>query len=234
MSELYNVYCDESCHLENDHQKVMALGAIWCPIGKRREIADRVRDIKQRHGLSSQHEIKWTNVSPAKLNFYLDLVDFFFDDDDLHYRVLIVPDKSVINHEAYQQDHDQWYYKMYFTMLKTIFNPHDRYRVYIDIKDTQGASKIEKLHDVICNNLYDFSKNIVQQVSLVDSAQVQQQQLADLLIGATMYINRGELASQAKLAVINRIQERSGYSLTRTTLPRETKCNVFIWQSNGV
>ena len=208
MSELYNVYCDESCHLENDHQKVMALGAIWCPIGKRREIADRVRDIKQRHGLSHQHEIKWTNVSPAKLDFYLDLVDFFFDDDDLHYRVLVVPDKSVINHEAYQQDHEQWYYKMYFTMLKTIFNPHDRYRVYIDIKDTQGARKIEKLHDVICNNLYDFSKNIVQQVSLVDSAQVQQQQLADLLIGAAMYINRGELKSRAKLAVINRIQTR--------------------------
>jgi hypothetical protein len=87
---------------------------------------------------------------------------------------------------------------------------------------------------VICNNLYDFSKNIVQQVSLVDSAQVQQQQLADLLIGATMYINRGELASQAKADVVKRIQERSGYSLTRTTLPRESKCNVFIWQSNGV
>lgn len=233
MSELYNVYCDESCHLENDRQKVMALGAVWCPISKRREISDRVRDIKARHGLSPQHEIKWTNVSPGKLNFYLDLVDLFFDDDDLHFRVLVVPDKTVLNHQGFQQDHDQWYYKMYFTMLKTIFNPHDRYRVYIDIKDTQGAEKIRKLHDVVCNNLYDFSKNIVQQVSLVDSAQVQQQQLADLLIGATMYVNRGELNSTAKESVVKRIQERSGYSLTRTTLPRENKCNVFIWQSNG-
>lgn len=233
MSELYNVYCDESCHLENDRQKVMALGAVWCPISKRREIADRVRDIKARHGLSPQHEIKWTNVSPGKLNFYLDLVDLFFDDDDLHFRVLVVPDKTVLNHQGFQQDHDQWYYKMYFTMLKTIFNPHDRYRVYIDIKDTQGAEKIRKLHDVVCNNLYDFSKNIVQQVSLVDSAQVQQQQLADLLIGAAMYVNRGELNSTAKESVVKRIQERSGYSLTRTTLPRENKCNVFIWQSNG-
>lgn len=231
MSELYNVYCDESCHLENDGQKVMALGAVWCPISKRREVADRVRDIKQKYGLSPQHEIKWTNISPAKLDFYLDLVDFFFDDDDLHFRVLVVPDKSKINHDAFSQDHDQWYYKMYFTMLKSIFTPHDRYRVYIDIKDTQGGSKIQKLHDVICNNLYDFSKNIVQHVSLVDSAQVQQQQLADLLIGATMYINRGELNSEAKKAVVEKIQKRSGYSLTRTTLPRENKCNVFIWRA---
>lgn len=231
MSELYNVYCDESCHLENDGQKVMALGAVWCPISKRREVADRVREIKQKHGLSPQHEIKWTNVSPAKLDFYLDLVDFFFDDDDLHFRVLVVPDKSKINHDAYGQDHDQWYYKMYFTMLKSIFTPHDRYRVYIDIKDTQGGSKIQKLHDVICNNLYDFSKSIVQQVALVDSAQVQQQQLADLLIGASMYINRGVLNSEAKKAVVEKIQKRSGYCLTKTTLPRENKCNVFIWRA---
>lgn len=233
MSELYNVYCDESCHLENDHQKVMVLGAVWCPISKRRGIADRIRDIKQRHGLTAHHEVKWTNVSPAKLAFYFDLVDFFFDDDDLHFRALVVPDKSVLNHQQYQQEHDEWYYKMYFNMLKTIFNPHDRYRIYIDIKDTQGASKIKKLHQVLCNNLYDFSKHIVQSVELVDSAQVQQQQLADLLIGALMYINRGVLNSEAKTAVVDRVKHRSGYSLRRTTLPRETKYNVLIWRSNG-
>ena len=30
MSETYNIYCDESCHLENDDKPVMLLGAIWC------------------------------------------------------------------------------------------------------------------------------------------------------------------------------------------------------------
>lgn len=28
---LYNVYCDETCHLENDGINDMILGAIWCP-----------------------------------------------------------------------------------------------------------------------------------------------------------------------------------------------------------
>ncbi|EEW5233460.1 DUF3800 domain-containing protein, partial [Escherichia coli] len=27
----FNVFCDESCHLLNDHNKVMVLGALWCP-----------------------------------------------------------------------------------------------------------------------------------------------------------------------------------------------------------
>ena len=27
----YTVYCDETCHLEHDNIKPMALGAVWCP-----------------------------------------------------------------------------------------------------------------------------------------------------------------------------------------------------------
>ncbi len=46
MSEICNVYCDESCHLEHDRQKAMVLGAIWCPLDKSREIAVRLREIK--------------------------------------------------------------------------------------------------------------------------------------------------------------------------------------------
>ena len=75
MPETYNVYCDESCHMENDGQQVMVLGAVWCPLDKTREIAVRIREIKARHGLSTRFEIKWNKVSPAKAQFYLNLVD---------------------------------------------------------------------------------------------------------------------------------------------------------------
>ncbi len=34
MSDIFNVYCDESCHLENDQQNVMVLGAVWCQLEK--------------------------------------------------------------------------------------------------------------------------------------------------------------------------------------------------------
>ena len=89
VSQIYNVYCcDESCHMENDHQPVMVLGAVWCPTEKAREIAVRVREIKQEHGLNAHFEMKWTKVSPAKLAFYHQVIDYFFDDDDLHFRAL--------------------------------------------------------------------------------------------------------------------------------------------------
>ncbi|MEA3640776.1 MAG: DUF3800 domain-containing protein [Lamprobacter sp.] len=235
MSDIFNVYCDESCHLEHDHQTAMVLGAIWCPLDKSREIAVRLREIKQKHGLTPQFEVKWTKVSPAKTGLYLDLVDYFFDDNDLHFRALIVPDKSKLRHDAIPgQDHDIWYYKMYFDMLKVIFRPDARYRVYLDIKDTQGAEKVVKLHDVLCNNMYDFSRNVIERVQLVHSHEIEQLQLADLLIGAISYLNRGLQGSQAKEALVARIQERSGYNLTKTTLYREDKVNLFRWRASEV
>lgn len=74
MADLFNIYCDESGHLEHDHLPVMVLGAVWCPQSVTREVAERIREIKTRHGLDRRFEVKWTKVSPAKAQLYLDLV----------------------------------------------------------------------------------------------------------------------------------------------------------------
>src|SRR6266849_4980920 len=190
MSDIFNIYCDESCHLENDHQQVMVLGSIWCPLEKTKEISVRIREIKQRHGLSSSFEIKWQKVSPAKQSFYIDLVDYFFDDDDLHFRALIVPDKSRLRHQDFAQDHDTWYYKMYFDMLKVLLAPGAEYRIYLDIKDTRSATKIANLHEVLCNSMYDFEHKIITRIQIIRSYEVEQLQLTDLLIGIVSYANR--------------------------------------------
>lgn len=229
MTTEYNVYCDESCHLENDGQKAMVLGAVWCPKDKRLEIAERIREIKQKHGLERDFEIKWTKVSPSKLAFYQDIVDYFFDDDDLHFRGLVIPDKGLLDHEQYEQDHDEWYYKMYFTMLKTIFDPDSRYFVYIDIKDTLGHEKVEKLQDVLCTNAYDFSRKMISKIKRVHSHEVEHLQIADLLIGALSYLHRELSGNKAKEALIARIRQRSGYRLTLNTMMRELKFNLLIW-----
>lgn len=235
MGEIFNIYCDESCHLENDHQKAMVLGAVWCPIEKVREASIRLREIKRKHGLPSHFEVKWIKVSPAKVQFYLDWVDYFFDDNNLHFRALIIPDKSLLHHEAFaDQDHDIWYYKMYFDMLKVILSPQDCYRIYLDIKDTRGGVKIKKLHEVLCNNLYDFSRDIIERVQLIHSREVELLQLADLLIGAVSYANRGLRESKSKLLLAQRMKQRSRYRLTHTTLYKEQKVNLFRWQAREV
>ncbi len=233
MNNTFNIYCDESCHLENDNQPVMVLGAVWCPMEKSKEIAIRLREIKRQHGLPPNFEVKWVKVSPAKKHFYRDVVDYFFDDDDLHFRALIVPDKMLLRHTAFGQTHDEWYYKMYFDMLKVLLNPTEHYRIYLDIKDTRSEAKIVELHNVLNNSMYDFRREIIERVQTIRSHEVEQMQLADLLIGAISYINRGLKSSSSKVELIDRIIQRSHYRLTQTTLLREGKFNLFRWHASG-
>jgi hypothetical protein len=232
MTDVFNIYCDESCHLENDQQPVMVLGAIWCPLEKTREIAVRIREIKTQHGLSENFETKWVKVSPAKLDFYLDVLDYFFDDDDLHFRALIVEDKTKLRHKDFGQSHDDWYYKMYFDMLKVILFPHSRYRIYLDIKDTRSKGKVNHLHQVLSNNMYDFRREIIERVQTVRSHEIEHLQLADLLIGVVSYANREINTSEAKLQLVQRMKERSGYRLSSNTLYLESKVNLFVWKAD--
>ncbi|GHT43557.1 hypothetical protein FACS189438_1000 [Bacteroidia bacterium] len=226
----YNIYCDESCHLENDHINVMVLGAIWCSKEKKSEIFKRIREIKLEHGLSKDFEIKWNKVSPAKQNFYMRLIDYFFDDGEIHFRALIIPDKSKLNHSAFLQTHDDFYYKTYFNLLKIILTPSNSYNIYIDIKDTKSQEKVERLAGILRNNHYDYKKEIVKHIQQIKSHEAELLPLADLLIGAIAYHHRELASNTAKLSIIKRIQERSGYSLDKSTLSREDKLNLFIWK----
>lgn len=227
----FNVYCDESCHLEHDGQKAMVLGAVWCPAEKTRETAERLREIKVEHGLPRVFEMKWSKVSPARLDYYRDVLDYFFDDGDLRFRALIVPDKSLLNHEGHRQDHDTFYYKMYYTMLRAILSPDARFNIFLDIKDTRSHAKEEKLHDVLCNALHDRDREVVQKLQSVRSHEVEQIQLTDLLTGIISYANRQLAGSSAKRELVERMRKRSGYRLTLSTLIRAEKVNLFKWKA---
>ena len=233
MSEIYNIYCDESCHLENDHQKAMVLGAIWCPLDKIHETSVQIRKIKEDHNLNPFFEIKWIKISPAKLDFYQDLVEYFFKNEHLHFRALIVPDKTKLQHQAFKQTHDDWYYKMYFDMLKVILNPNDRYRIYLDIKDTRGTEKLEKLHEVLTNAHYDFNREMITRMQHVHSHDICLLQIADILIGLISYKARNLTTSPAENELIEYVKQKSGRSLEKNTLPTEVKFNLCFWKPNG-
>lgn len=229
-----NIYCDESNHLEADGIPTMVLGAVYGPIEKIKIANSRLREIKVKHKIAPSTEIKWTKVSPNKIAFYLDAIDYFYDNDDLHFRAIII-NKDTLNHGNFKQTHDDFYYKMYFELLSKILDPQNTYSIYLDIKDTQGSKKIKKLKEILSNKMYDFDENIVQKIQLVHSHEVEVLQLADLLIGAMQFLNRGDVRSEAKKQIIERMKERSKYDLLKSTLVREEKTNLFYWkgQNNG-
>lgn len=242
MAETFNIYCDESCHLQKSESPVMVLGCVWCLADRVPEVSDRLRDIKREFGLlgrkgeseqTATFELKWHKVSPAKLAYYLRVIDYFFDDDDLHFRGVVIPDKSLLRHQAFGQDHDTWYYKMCFRMLEQLIDPQHRHRVYLDIKDTRSETKRRKLEEVLRNARHDANGEIVERVQQIRSHESELMQVADLLMGAIAYRNRGLSKSDAKVRVIDRIRKRSGKSLTQTTWLRESKLNILVWRASG-
>lgn len=233
MKTTINIYCDESCHLPNDGQKDMVLGALWCFEAKAAEHNQAIAELKAKHHLSPFFEIKWTKVSPGKLDFYRELINYFFDSKTMGFRAWVIPDKSVLSHDRYDQTHDEWYYKMYFYLLRNLISTDRKYRIYLDIKDTRSRMKLRKLGEVLSNANYDFSRDIIERIQHVHSHDIGLMQLADVLIGAVSYHARDLSGSSAKNEIVHLIKARTGLSLTRNTLPTERKLNLCIWRPNS-
>lgn len=231
MTDTVHIYCDESCHLENDGMKAMVLGALWCPADHRKSLARKIKALKAEHGLPASFEIKWVKVSPGRLPFYQALLDLFFDEATLHFRGVVVPDKQLLDHERFTQDHDDFYYKQWYTLLNRLIDPENCYRIFLDIKDTRGRRKVAKLHEVLCNANYDFDRNIIESIEQVQSHDVPLLQLADLLIGALSYVHRGLHSSPAKQGLVAHIRHRSGLTLEQSSLWRAEKFNLLVWRS---
>lgn len=229
----FNLYCDESCHLENDGQKAMVLGTLIAPQGRHIRLSEELKDLKRSFGIHHGIEVKWTTVSPAQVAFYLAVVDWFFDEPDLRFRALVVPNKELLNHDKFAQSHDDFYYKSWYQAIIPVISRTDCFNIYLDKKDTRSQAKAQSLRNVLSNKLLDFDQSVITRIQHVHSHEVPLFQLADLLIGALSYVHRGLSTSAAKVAIIQKIRDRSGLSLTRTTLLREEKLNILVWQPGG-
>ena len=185
-SKTFNIYCDESCHLEHDHKKFMFLGSVSSAYPQVKRHCRRIEALKRSHNFYA--EIKWANVSMSKLRFYLDLVDYFFD-TDLRFRAIGI-EKSRIKCDDFNTSFDDFYYKMYYQLLNYNIDTLCHYNVYLDIKDTLSALKVRRLKEIL-------------NVKFV-------MQLADFLMGAISYnVNDEAKANPAKVQIIEKISKHA-------------------------
>lgn len=89
-----------------------------------------------------------------------------------------------------------------------------------------------KLHEVLANSLYDFDRQAIERVQQVRSHESDLLQIADLLIGALTYANRGLATSPAKAAIIECLRIRLGpNALSRTSTFAAIKFNILVWRA---
>lgn len=174
----YNIYCDESCHLEHDNQKYMILGGIICEKSARNRVKREINDLKKKYNIKERAEIKWNKVSTSKLEYYKELVDYFFNSDNLRFRALII-NKTQLRHEKFNQTHDDWYYKMYYQLLVNLVEPKEENYIYLDIKDTKSAKKVEGLKRYLNFKTMDYDVEPIKNIQSINSQESIIMQLAD-------------------------------------------------------
>ncbi|WP_223550535.1 DUF3800 domain-containing protein [Aestuariivivens sp. NBU2969] len=232
----YNIYIDESCHLENDNQPLMCIGYTKIASENYSQYKEAIKAIKLKH--KSPTEIKWNKLSYSRIGLYKELIDYFFE-SEMQFRAILVKNKNQLDHSKYNKgDHNSFYYTLVFLLLRNpwvnyLETPH---KVILDIKDTRGKERLNKL-DTRLNLEYREKYNRNSPFNFfqhIRSDESEFLQLADFFIGAITYkarkLHKKIGSSQVKKEIITYLEQKSGYVIHDGTPPFEEKFNIFDFQ----
>lgn len=226
----YNVYCDESCHLKSNDSNFMLIGAVYCPKYKVKKVNEYIEHLKENYNLSNKIELKWNKIDKKTEKLYLDIINYFFTNDDLKFRVIVI-DKTTLNHEKYKQTENNFYHKAYYEMLKYIISPGNSYNIYPDIKDTNSYYYLQVMLEYLRFKMSDTNKKTIKKVQPIRSYESPILQINDILIGALSYYYRKLDSNKVKLNIINEIKKMYQNSFDTSSYYSNTKFNIFIWRS---
>lgn len=228
---LYDLYCDESRQdllvkktSINSHNRYVCIGGIMIPNDKREKLKSDIKDLKEKHNLFG--ELKWGNVSTNKVNFYLELVDLFFDtNNSVDFRTVVIDAENIDNDTFNDSDHELGYYKFYYQLIYHWINPNDDYYIFTDYKTNKNKSRLNSLKLVLNNATRSDCVKLIQSINSKESLPLQ---LQNVLMGAVGYkFNHGDIGeSFAKQAVVKRIEEYLGHDILPTAKSYK-KFNVF-------
>ena len=226
----YNVYCDESCHLISNDSKYMLIGAVYCPKNKIKKVNEYIEHLKENYNISNKIELKWNKIDKKTEKLYLDIINYFFNNDDLKFRVIVI-DKTKLNHKKYNQTENEFYHKAYYEMLKYIIIPGNSYNIYPDIKDTNSYYYHQVMLDYLRIKMQDTNKKTIRKVQPIRSYEAPILQINDILIGALSYHYRNLTKNSVKLNIVSEIRKLYQNDLNETSYCSNTKFNIFIWRS---
>lgn len=224
----YNIYCDESCHLEHDRIPKMVFGCVWGPKDAVRRASKSITEAKRQHGFN--FELKWNRVGRGKLDLYREVLRLFFEDPQLAFRCVVVSDKDKLDHEAFNAgSHDAFYYKMFYLAIQVIVEEIHSYNIYLDIKDTRSTSRLVTLRDILRTKFSDSEGKVIKNIQQIRSHESNLLQVCDVLIGAVAYRNRLLTSSEPKLELVKLITESAGQRLDFKSPMAARKFNVFVF-----
>lgn len=194
-----------------------------------KKINKYINEIKISNGIPSNEELKWHKISKANIKLYTDVINYFFDKDQLNFRAIII-DKRKLHHRDYKHTENEFYHISYYIMLKYIITPGNSYNIFPDIKDTNSYHNHKIVRDFLRKKYGNDDGKTIKQVTPIRSYESNILQLTDILIGALSYYYRGLNSNEAKVQIINKIKEKLPYSIDRSTAYNKIKFNILLWE----
>ncbi len=230
----FEVYCDEALPdlftSEKPRAKYLMIGSLWLPGAKRAEVKNKIEELRQKH--ETWGEIKWTKISPNRIEFYEELVDLFFSfGEELRFRCIAV-DHTKVDMNLHNGDHELGFYKFYYQLLKHWIYDFNQYKIFCDKKSNRDPKRLK----VLKKYLNDSNRSsLIEEVQSLPSKEVSLIQLCDLLLGAaSSRLNRTLREGSAKASIVERIENHLNVRmLTPTWRERSRKFNIFKIRLRG-
>jgi hypothetical protein len=229
----FDIYCDESrpdlFASKHPKAKYLVIGSLWLPADKRADFKATIHDLRNKHKIGG--EFKWQKVSPSRLNFYCELVNWFVEmGDDLRFRCIAVEHDKVNLMQFHNNDPELGFYKFYYQMLHQWILDFNQYAVFCDAKQNRLPARLHDLKGCLAGSNLSSEMLEVQAIASNESVLIQ---LADVLTGlASAKLNGPPAVTTSKGRVIATLETALGRSVTPTSR-HEHKFNVFAIELKG-
>ena len=222
----FEIYCDESGLEALSNKQAHAytgIGGIWIPADKRVALKEGIGAIKAKYNIRG--ELKWQKVSPAYIDLYKELIDFFFNAGYIRFRVIEIEAEKVDHIRFNGSDAELGFYKFYYQLLQHWIFDFNEYLVFADLKQDRNKGRLKELEKALDNANLTSDIKQVQGLPSHESVGIQ---LADVLTGmVTAKFNKEHKAGSAKAQLIQYLEEKYLSREIAPTAKWEEKFNVF-------
>ncbi|NOX15001.1 MAG: DUF3800 domain-containing protein [Epsilonproteobacteria bacterium] len=223
-----DIYCDETLTdlftSKKSEKRYMLLGGVWINRDIKEKIKQDIKSLRKKYNCWG--EIKWVNVSPSKKEFYLKLIELFFNyGEDIRFRCIVIDSQKII-WSYHEEDKELGFYKFYYHLIHKWIGEYNNYKIFLDAKKNKKINRVAMLEQVL-QNRFRYDDLLIKQVQALPSKEVVLIQLADLFLGSiSAKLNNIPLTNSAKIDFIKQIEQRLGKKIA-PTYANENKFNIF-------
>lgn len=230
MSQIYNIYCDES-RVDNLQSHKMVIGALFVPKEEKQRITTELKEIFIKNGFN--FELKWVKTSDRFTTFYKDIIEYFLKEPFLKFRCIVVDKRKVNLEDFHDNDSELAFFKFYYLMLREKLKDGKEYYVFLDKKPTRDKNRVRALFSYLNSfALWNRSHCAIKHMQSYDSKEIILLQVCDFLTGLVAYeVNQSRkkgIKSEIAVYLKEKMEIRD---FERSTLWSEEKFNIFVWDN---